>query len=235
MADPLPVALAVMTAGDIRMECVEGIGSSIATQTVSQFWITQSGPYLDNGRNNVVKTFQDPQVRERCTHLLMVDSDIGFTPDDVIDLYDAAQDRAVVSGVYYSSFSGFAQPIIYDWAENELGMKTLSVIDHWEDGWSFWNQKPNREGIDPLVKVQAAGAGFLMIRYEVIDVLESVHGEPQPWFDEPVIDGIHFGEDLAFCMRVKDAGFSVWAHRDVEVAHYKNTVIGPIAGSKVAP
>src|ERR1700685_178707 len=119
----LPVALAVMTAGELRMECAEGIGKCIANSTIAQTWFTQSGPYLDNGRNNVVKTFNDPRVRERCTHLLMVDSDIGFCPQDVIDLYEAAQERAVVSGVYYSSFSGVAQPIVYDWGENEAGFK----------------------------------------------------------------------------------------------------------------
>lgn len=219
-----------MTAGDVRMECVEGIGACISDQTISQFWITPSGPYLDNGRNNVVKTFNDPRVRERCSHLLMVDSDIGFTPADVVDLYEAAQDRAVVSGVYYSSFSGVAQPIVYDWTTNEAGLKILSVISDWEDGWSFWNTKPNREDIDPLVRVEACGAGFMMIRYEVIDTLAQIHGDPQPWFHEPVIDGIHYGEDLAFCLRVKDAGFSVWAHREVELAHYKNTQIGPAPG-----
>src|ERR1700685_3708408 len=106
----LPVALAVMTAGELRMECAEGIGKCIANSTIAQFWITQSGPYLDNGRNNVVKVFNDPRVRERCTHLLMVDSDISFTPQDVRDLYEAAEERAVVSGVYYSIYDGVPKP-----------------------------------------------------------------------------------------------------------------------------
>jgi hypothetical protein len=228
-----------MTAGNLRMECVEGITRCIATETISQFFITQAGPYLDNGRNDVVKTFCDPRVRERCTHLLMVDSDIGFTPQDVIDIYEASNEeghqRAVVCGVYYSAWDNVAKPVVYEWGETPQGLKTLNVIEEWEDGWSFWNTKPNREGLDPLVKVEAAGAGFMMIRYEVIDVLAKVFGDPQPWFSEPVIDGIHYGEDLAFCQRVKDSGFSVWAHRGVELAHFKTTLVGPIPGSRVVP
>jgi|ERR1700685_2798993 len=231
----LPVALAVMTAGELRMECAEGIGKCIANSTIAQTWFTQSGPYLDNGRNNVVKTFNDPRVRERCTHLLMVDSDIGFTPEDVREIYEACEERAVVSAVYYSAWENIAKPVVYDWTTNELGLKTLDVINEWPDGWSFWNQKPNRDGLEPIIRVQAAGAGFMMIRYEVIDVLAEVYGDPQPWFSEPCIDGIHYGEDLAFCLRVQESGFGVWAHRGVEVTHFKNTMIGPAPGSRVAP
>ena len=235
MADQLPVAVAVMTAGELRMETAESIYASIVTKTISRTYFVQSGPYLDNGRNNVVKVFLDPQVRDACTHLLMVDSDVAFHPDDVRALYEASQDHAVVSGVYYSMYPEGLKPVIYDWTVNEQGLKTMEVISAWEDGWKFWPNGAKQPDVDPLVRVEASGAGFLMIRYEVIDVLQELHGDPQPWFSEPVIDGIHYGEDLAFCIRAKDAGFSVWAHRGVEVSHYKNTLLGPQAGSRVKP
>jgi len=222
----------VMTAGDVRMETAESIYACLVTKTITQAYFVQSGPHLDNGRNSVVRVFNDPRVRDRCTHLLMVDSDVSFDPSDVRALYEAAEDRAVVSGIYYSVYDGIPKPVIYDWTTNELGLKTLGVMDSWEDGWPFWPSQ-DKSDADPLVKVEACGGGFLMIRYEVIDVLQAVHGEPQPWFCEPVIDGIHYGEDLAFCMRVKDAGFSVWAHREVEVAHHKMNRLGPQAGSRV--
>jgi hypothetical protein len=231
--EQLPVALAVMTAGDVRMETAEGIYACIVTKTISQAFFTQSGPYLDNGRNNMVKIFNDPMVRDRCTHLLMVDSDIGFYPDDVRALYEAAQERAVVGGVYYSAFNGWPRPVVYDWTTNAAGLKTMDVINEWPDGWSLWPDDSSRD-LEPIVKVEAIGAGFLMLRYEVIDVLQAIHGDPQPWFSEPVIDGIHFGEDLAFCIRAKDAGFGVYAHRGVEVCHYKTTLVGPAPGSRLA-
>ena len=134
----------------------------------------------------------------------------------------------MVSGIYYSGYPEGPRPVVYDWTVNELGLKTMEVIEEWDDGWPTWPYTdPSPEGLDPIVRVQATGAGFMMIRYEVLDVLEKLHGDPQPWFSEPVIDGIHYGEDLAFCLRAQDAGFGVWAHRGVEVSHYKNTLLGP--------
>jgi hypothetical protein len=222
-----------MTAGEIRFELAESIQACIVTHTISRAYYLQCGPYLDNGRNNLCRVFNDPQVRDACTHLLMVDSDIAFHPDDVRLLYAEAEDKGVVGGVYYSNYGGVAKPVVYDWTTNEIGLKTLEVIDRWDDGWPFWPTRHAGRGPDPMVKVPAMGAGFLMIRYEVLDVLEALHGEPQPWFEEPVRDGVHFGEDLAFCLRAADAGFSVWAHRGVEVAHIKPAQMGPQPGSRV--
>jgi GT2 family glycosyltransferase len=219
----------MITAGEIRMETVESLCACLATNTVAKVFFIQSGPYLDNGRNEIVRTFRLPEVRDYCTHLLMVDSDIAFTPDDVRALYAAAEERAVVGGVYYNNFSGTIKPIVYGPVDIEVDgvvRHSLKEIDHWADGWEFWPKDQTVEGLDPLVKVDAMGAGFLMIRYEVLDVMEAVHGEPQPFFDEPVIDGVHFGEDLAFCLRAYERGFSVWAHREVEVAHVKSVMLG---------
>ncbi len=227
------MALAVMTAGDVRMECAEGIYASIVTQTISQTYFVQSGPYLDNGRNNVIRVFQEPAIRERCTHLLMTDSDVAFRPEHVRALYEAATEPGVYSGVYYSAYEGWPKPVVYDWTTNEIGLKTMAVIGGWEDGWPIWPNQKEHE-LEPVVDVEACGAGFMMIHADVIESLEKIHGEPQPWFCEPVVDGVHFGEDLAFCMRVKDAGFPVRVHRGVEVAHYKTIVLGPPPGSNVA-
>jgi hypothetical protein len=234
MEDSLPVAIGLMTAGEMRFETHESVVNALINGACLRSFVIQNGPYLDNGRNNLVRTFMEG-CRDVCTHLLMVDSDIAFDADHVRTLYEAASDKAVVGGVYYSNFSDLGvKPVVYDWTTNELGMKTLEVIEAWDDGFPMWPTRHKGSGPDPLVKVEAMGAGFLMIRYEVLDVLEALYGDPQPWFDEPVVDGIHFGEDLAFCQRVKDAGFSVWAHREVEVAHIKPCLLGPQQGFKLA-
>ena len=233
MTDSLPIALAVMTASDVSLQTAEAICAAVVTNSVARVYFVQSGPYLDNGRNQICRIFNHPEVKEHCSHLLMVDSDVGFHPDQIHQLYEACgsgygEGRAMVSGIYYSNFEGELKPVVYDWTTNKEGLKTLEVIDAWDDGWPFWPVHHDKRGSqDPVIKVEATGAGFMMIRRECLDVLEAVHGEPQPFFDEPVLDGVHFGEDLGFCMRVKNAGFSVWAHREVEVPHYKRVQLGP--------
>lgn len=228
---PLPVHIGLMTGGEIRYETATSLCAAIAQQAISEVTFTHSGPYLDAGRNNVVKTFCDPRIRERCTHLLMLDSDIMFNVSDVELLYEAScepgRERAVVGGVYYNNFDGRPGPVVYDWGTNALGQKILEPIKEWDDGYPSWPDSTDPGDLSPLTRVEGIGAGFLMIRYEVIDVLYQVFGEPQPWFSEPVVDGIHFGEDLAFCQRVKDSGFSVWAHRGVKLRHVKPVQIGP--------
>lgn len=232
----LPVALSVMTAGEIRYETAESICRVVATETVSQAFFVQHGPYLDQGRNKMVRVFNDERIRERCTHLLMVDSDIAFTPEDVIKLYEA--DKPIVSGVYYSLFDGFPKPVIYEHTV-VMDHKRMDAIGKWPDGWPTWAQrmvgaKVDTSELEPVVQVAAAGAGFLMIHSDVLDAMGKEFGEPQPWFSEPVIDGIYFGEDLAFCLRAQDLGFDVWAHRDVEVGHTKSTPIGPTPAGNIA-
>lgn len=206
------VAIGVMTAGDIRMECAESLVAAMATKVAKIIFFVGSGPYLDDGRNKVARLFTDPVFAEQgCDRLLMVDSDIEFKPDDVSRL--AELDLPVVSGVYHNSYHELGvKPVVYDWMVNELGMKTLAVIDKW----------PNRKR---LQSVTAIGAGFLMIRRDVLDVLYGIHGEPQPFFAEDIRDGIHFGEDLTFCLRCHEAGIDVIADTKTQLAHHKSARI----------
>jgi hypothetical protein len=106
-----------------------------------------------------------------------------------------------------------------------VGRKGLTPIVSWPDGWPMWPRE-GPDSLDPLTKVTAVGGGFLMIHRSVLTSLREIHGEPLPYFDEPILDGIHLGEDIGFCIRCADAGFDVWVHRGVQVGHYKHMRLG---------
>lgn len=236
MGRRLPVAIGVISSGQVDLDTVASM--LVAVQEKAVRWVTlhRRGPYLDDARNAICRTFMDdPQFRE-CSALLMVDSDVIFTPADVAKLFDAGED--VVSGIYHSVHGSLLLPVVHEWTEIDeemvedgglapemVGRKTLAPIISWSDGWPMW-PSAGPEHLDPLIKVSAVGAGFLMIRRTVLEELRQIHGEPLPYFDEPVLDGIHVGEDIAFCLRCADAGFDVWAHRGVQVGHYKPIRLG---------
>jgi hypothetical protein len=198
-------AIGVICAGNVKMECVQSLIGALGNHIVDTVYLHQSGPYLDDGRNFLVRVFNSPEL-EHCDRLLMVDSDIEFSPEDVTKL--AEDDLPVVSGVYYNPVGQGVLPVVYQWGDLDGRHRLLNVTEWGDEG--------------PISEVDGVGAGFLMIGRDVFHKLEFVYGEPQPWFAEDIVDGIHYGEDLTFCLRAKEAGFSIHVDRDVQVAHHKS-------------
>jgi hypothetical protein len=183
------------------------------------------GPYLDMGRNLCVRAFLHENLNV-CTHLLLVDSDVEFTPQDVVDLTMA--DKPVITGVYHNEFQQFEppmSPVIFDWGLNQDGVRRLQPIGKWDDGWPIGGTA-ECEGLDPVVPVTSAGAGFLLLQRCLIERMRELHDDPLAWFHEPVMDGYHLGEDHGFFLRCADDGYQPYAHRGVQVAHHKEIRFG---------
>lgn len=68
-----------------------------------------------------------------------------------------------------------------------------------------------------LVPIHAAGSAGMLIRRRVLDTLE-----------DPVFES-HGGlnEDLTFCAKVRDAGFSIWADCDARLGHISQISVWP--------
>lgn len=216
------VCAGIISAGTLGLDTVASIISMTVSRAVEQVVLFRAGPYLDDARNAVCRTFlTDPQF-QHCRHLLMIDSDIAFTPADIKTLVQAK--KPIISGVYHNQWGSFLCPCVFDWCEDEDGKKGLVPIISWSDGWPMW--PGSSEELDPVVEVTGVGAGFLLIERGVLEGLAAIHGEPLPYFAEEVRDGAHYGEDLTFCMRAQEAGFGVFVHRGVQVAHHKPIRLG---------
>ena len=133
--------------------------------------------------------------------ILWIDSDIAFTPDDVLKLYKSEYD--IVSGAYLFADGGVA-------AYKKLG----------ERGMNFNEVKDMTEPIE----IDGCGFGFVCIKQGIFESLS------RPWFQQVMskveiagqtIDFPIMGEDLAWCKRVKDAGFKIYLDPTVKVTHHK--------------
>jgi hypothetical protein len=192
------------------------------------FQIRDGDALITRARANLAGLFlDDPQA----THLLFVDADIGFEPDQVMRLIACGAD--VCAGVY---------PIKrIDW-NKAAGViasgrpKTRSaVLDY-----VLEVEDPQRiSAVNGFARVRYAGTGFLMIRRHVLEKM-CLH-YPSLRFDsehsvadagaaarsrfalfECLIDadtGAYLSEDFSFCKRWTDMGGEIWADLQSRLDH----------------
>lgn len=214
------VMIGIITSGDIHMRCAQSLIATTLLGAASSITIQQCGPYLDMGRNKMVNTFLTEEYAH-CDRLLFVDSDIAFDPSLIQTLVD--DDLPIVSGVYHSLFDQGIRPVVYEWTQKEGEPRLMSPINNWG----------GRSESDHLVEVEGVGAGFLMIRRDVIERFLEDYQQPQVWFGMDIVDSVELGEDLTFCVRAADLDIPIVVDRRVQVAHHKAIALqGPYASTE---
>jgi len=148
---------------------------------------------------------------------LTIDSDIVFTPEQIIELIEDTKTYPVVSGLYrMQDMVHYA--CVKDWD-----------LDYFKKTGSFQFMKVGElEKEGKYVSVAYNGMGFFACRKEVLEKLK------YPYFSYPLIE-IEAGdgkllrdmcsEDVAFCKNLKDAGFDVIVNTTLRVGHEKTLVI----------
>lgn len=204
----MTVCVGVICAGSVHMDCAASLDRARQVKAFSKLIFHQSGPYVDDARNAVVRAF----LRETtCDRLLMIDSDISFVPADIARL--EADKLDIVTGVYYNLFDGQIKPV-------------LTLIE----------DEVKSESDEPLLEVVACGGGFLMMTRRMLEKMLGEYGEPCPWFAEPIDGPIHWGEDVTFCLRARELGYKVIADLRVQVSHYKTIRLqGPTVAPDALP
>ena len=148
---------------------------------------------------------------------LTIDSDIVFTPEQVIELIEDTNTHPVVSGVYrMEDLKHYA--CVKEWNVDyfkKMGTFQFVKVDDFERAPKF-------------VSVAYNGMGFFACRKEVIEKLK------YPYFSYPLIeiegkDGNVLkdtcSEDVAFCKNITDVGFEVIVNTTLRVGHEKTLVI----------
>lgn len=175
---------------------------------------------LVQARNTAMAQFVDQTSAD---WVFMVDADMGFEPDVVDRLVEAAYstDAPVISGLCFGvretgrdGFGGFTSrpfPTIYDWARNPDGHLGFSI----------------RRDYPPNTATQAAGTGAacLLLHRTVAEKIRSQDGDT--WFDRMrMTDGTLLSEDLSLCCRIAEHGFPLFVHTGVKTSHHKEIWVG---------
>ena len=157
-----------------------------------------------------------------CTHLMFVDSDIGFQAEDVLTML--AADRDIVCGLYPRKeidWINVAAAARRGVAPEELHQHTGALVVNTLGG-------PFEDGGDRLLEVVNAGTGFMLIKRAVLEgLVDKVaayrHGDMvlHQFFGTSIDPetGVGLSEDFHFCRLARDNGYQVWVAPDVALTH----------------
>jgi hypothetical protein len=147
-----------------------------------------------------------------------IDSDIIFSPQQVIDLIEATEIHPVVSGMYrMSNLTNYA--IVKDWntdyflKNGTFEFLTPEYVDKWkqETGLKF-------------MPVNYTGLGFFAMRRDVLKKMT------YPYFNADLQEIISddgtilrdvCSEDVAFCKNIQKTGVPIVVNTDLRVGHHK--------------
>ena len=181
--------------------------------------------------------------KEEYDVFVSIDSDVVYSPIQLIELIECTKLHPVVSG-YYMMQNNKDFAVVKEWnksyfAENGT-FKFLQPKDVEEDMKKFNEElqerkKAEEEKRDPgqlsnptFLKVSYAGLGFFACRKEVLEALS------YPFFNRELQrmrgkDGLELvdmcSEDVAFCKNIEDAGFDIMLNTRLRVGHEKSVVL----------
>lgn len=170
---------------------------------------------LVEARNDVVRHFLDATEND---WLWLVDSDMGFAPDTVDLLMQAADpvERPVLGALCFAlrevspdgmcGWRTMAGPTLFDWARKPDGDFGYTVRHDYR--------------VNAVTPVAGTGAACLLIHRSILQRIRDEHGDV--WFDRVLYpSGQRVSEDLSFCYRVNQVGAAVHVHTGVRTTHHK--------------
>jgi len=182
---------------------------------------------IQRGRNALAQGF----MKSQATHMMFIDADIRFNPQDVVKMIQA--DKDIICGIYPKkeiNWDSVKNAVAAGVDKDELKYYTGSMVVNLV-GYSGSVTVP----IDEPVEIWNGGTGFMLIKRNVFETL----AEKVPTYRNNVVDlagsvsegeGIHeffsvsiepetnviLSEDYYFCKLARTHGFKVyaapWAH-----------------------
>lgn len=180
---------------------------------------------ITRARNYLVDEF----LRSGCTHLLFIDADINFNPQDVIALLALDKD---ISGAPYPkktiNWNNVANTVRKNINNPKFEVGSLDQVT----GDYVFNPVPGTTTfkINEPVEVMEIGTGYMMIKKEVFDVYKDKYPEYtyrpdhvgqanfdgsryiHAYFDTVIDPDSHryLSEDYFFCQNARKIGYKVW-------------------------
>lgn len=174
---------------------------------IEQDW---SSANVSMSRNDVTQRFLDDYDAE---WLWWIDADMQWEHTALEQLLEVADPATapIVGGLCFGASNGELFPTIYQLAKIDGDITTVRMHDF----------EPNT-----VMPVAATGAAFLLIHRSVLEAVKArAYNKTFTWFQETEMSGRPVGEDITFCLRALESGFTTHVHTGVEVGHHKSQLL----------
>jgi hypothetical protein len=210
-----------MAAGIYTVSMVQLPAIFLRNRVDSLYAFTSSESLVPNARNVLTHQF----LESKATHLMWIDSDIGFNAMDIVSMLIA--DRDIVCGIYPKKEVDWARVaqavkagVPPEELSNHAGLFAVKLLDDSADRVAADS--------DGLLEIAAGGTGFMLIKRGVFDTLSEVVPEYAP--DQKSIkeyyatttdpeSGRLITEDYHFCGLARSHGFKIYAAPWVRLGH----------------
>jgi hypothetical protein len=209
-----------------------------------RFFFLFNESLITRARNYLVDEF----MRSDCTHLMFIDSDIGFDPTDVLALAAIAEpgsDKEIVCGPYPKkaiAWEKIKRAVDKGFADDDPG-----VLEKYVGDYVFNPANGAKEiRLDQPVEVLEGGTGFMMIQRSAFEKYAEAYPEfsykpdhvrtkhfdgsreIMAYFD-CIIDPDskrYLSEDYMFCQWSRKAGVKVWMCPWMKLTHMGSYMFG---------
>ena len=166
----------------------------------------------------------DEFMRSEATHMMFIDSDIGFNPQDVIALLALADNDSeydVIGGPYPKKCISWEK--IKHAVDKGVADKDPGVLEKYVGDYVF-NPKNGQANI-PLnepVEVLEIGTGFMMIRKNTGSrkIMQFFQAEIDPKSER------YLSEDYWFCQKIQELNMKTWFCPWMQMSHVGTYIFG---------
>lgn len=185
---------------------------------------------ITRARNAIASNFMNSEA----SHLLFIDSDIGFNPNQILKMID--MDKDIICGIYPSkaiNWNSVANAVRAGVPDNKLENYTGTWVVNMKD----YDGSATVDADKPF-EIWNGGTGMMLIKREVFEklknkvpayvvneadtLMQNVRGKKIPEYFATSIDpisGVLLSEDYHFCRIWREIGGTVWAAPWMELDH----------------
>jgi len=158
------------------------------------------------------------------THLLCLDADIEFEPEDIIKMLD--YNKPVVGGIYPKKKINWDKITELVNQTNEITLTSEAIQAITKEPVLILLDDPTNNINDDFIETRYTGTGILLVQRNVFekmrtnfpnDIYNTIYFR---YFDTEIKDGIYLSEDYWFCDRWRQLGGKIYVYTKFKCRHW---------------